>query len=61
MSVPTDPVCGKAVDAHEHPLQVTYDAQDFFFCSRECLQSFEREPQKFAARTAKSPLTQGKT
>jgi Cu+-exporting ATPase len=59
MSVPTDPVCGQSVDAHEHPFQFTYDAQDFFFCSRECRQKFEREPQKYAPRTAKSPLTEG--
>jgi YHS domain-containing protein len=57
MSVPIDPVCGKAVDEHVPTLQGTYDAQDFFFCSRECLQAFEREPQKFAPRTAKLPST----
>ncbi|HEU4412248.1 MAG TPA: YHS domain-containing protein [Polyangiaceae bacterium] len=55
MSVPTDPVCGKPVNAHEHPLQFTYDAHDFFFCSRECLEKFEAAPQKFAPGGAKTP------
>ncbi len=51
----TDPVCGVAVDRMD-AFQEEYGGDVYFFCSRVCLESFERQPERFAgvAQTEKA-------
>jgi YHS domain-containing protein len=45
-SILKDPVCGMEVDPGS-PFKVTYEGQDYAFCSQHCLDEFQRAPSKF--------------
>ena len=42
-----DPVCGMGVDASETDLQYEYDGNNYFFCSRSCLEKFKKNPEQY--------------
>ena len=41
-----DPVCGMQVDP-DQGYGITYERQLYRFCSRDCLDKFESEPEKY--------------
>jgi len=43
----TDPVCGMKVDADDGYSR-TYQGRQYRFCSRNCLDQFDREPTRYA-------------
>ncbi len=43
----TDPVCGMRVDPNNAPASCTYNGHNFYFCSEECKQKFEANPEEF--------------
>jgi Cu+-exporting ATPase len=43
-----DPVCGMEVNPGS-PFQATYEGGDYLFCSRHCLEKFQKDPEKFLA------------
>ena len=43
-----DPVCGMEVDPSLTPYHVTYRTHLYHFCSLECQQEFERNPETYA-------------
>jgi RND family efflux transporter MFP subunit len=50
-----DLVCGMNVDprkAERDQLTAEHAGKTYYFCSRQCVQAFDREPQRFAARSA---------
>jgi YHS domain-containing protein len=49
-----DPVCGMTVDENRAPARSTYQGQTFYFCSQECKDKFDHNPETYAdrARTA---------
>ena len=42
----TDPVCKMEIDM-EKAMKVEYEENEFYFCSEECKEQFEKEPEKF--------------
>lgn len=42
-----DVVCDMMVDPEEAPAQTDYKAATFYFCSEECKEAFERNPEKY--------------
>ncbi|MFI4981681.1 MAG: HAD-IC family P-type ATPase, partial [Nevskiales bacterium] len=52
LAVAKDPVCGMKVDRRTAKYKAARDGQDFFFCSRRCLDKFQAEPARHLA-TAK--------
>lgn len=42
-----DPVCGMAVDEKTAAAQSNYMGQTYYFCSKGCKRSFDKEPEKF--------------
>ena len=44
-----DPVCGMVVDATKPAGKVEYGGRMYFFCSKHCIERFEKEPEKFLA------------
>lgn len=44
-----DPVCGMNVDPEKTSFTFSYQDQQFFFCSRHCLESFKANPAKYLA------------
>ena len=42
-----DPVCGMELEPINAIAQSTYQGETYYFCSQECRQKFEKEPQKY--------------
>lgn len=45
-----DPVCGMLVQP-DSPYRTTYKGEDFAFCSSHCLETFERDPERYLEET----------
>ncbi|GAX91634.1 YHS domain-containing protein [Effusibacillus lacus] len=43
-----DPVCGMEIEAHSDALQSSYGGTDYFFCSANCKDQFDKDPAKYA-------------
>jgi YHS domain-containing protein len=48
----TDPVCKMEVDEQSAAGQTNYDGKDYYFCSKDCEQKFEHDPQQFLEAAA---------
>jgi len=46
----TDPVCGMRVDRYQIPHQTRWQEQTVYFCSAGCRESFEANPERYAAK-----------
>ncbi len=44
-----DPVCGMTVSPAASAGKVEYDGREYFFCSDQCRQKFEQNPQPYGA------------
>ncbi len=44
-----DPVCRMYVDADSATIKSEYQGKTYYFCSEECKQAFDRNPEKYAA------------
>lgn len=42
----TDPVCGMEVDSNTAE-KYEYQGKTYYFCSMDCKQSFQKDPQKY--------------
>ncbi len=49
-----DPVCGMDVEASTAAGQSTYKDQQYLFCSSNCKQSFDKNPEKYAGKSMKT-------
>jgi len=49
-----DPVCGMDVDPSATKHQHTLGDDDYYFCSKGCLEKFKADPDKYT-KAAKSP------
>ena len=47
----TDPVCGMRIDPAAAAGKADYKSETFHFCSKNCLETFRREPEKFANKS----------
>jgi YHS domain-containing protein len=47
-----DPVCGMEVDPKTAAGKSEYQGQTYYFCSAGCKKSFDKEPQKYAGKSA---------
>jgi len=43
----TDPVCGMSFAKEEAVATAEYEGDTFYFCSEECREEFETEPEDF--------------
>jgi YHS domain-containing protein len=48
----TDPVCGMKVDDPNPQHQARYGGQRYSFCSQQCKNEFEQNPEEYAAAAA---------
>ncbi len=48
----TDPVCGMQVDKQEAAGTSNYNGKEVYFCSLECKQKFDKNPQQYASKVA---------
>jgi YHS domain-containing protein len=42
-----DPVCGRPLDPKAKNLSTVFDRQAYYFCSRDCLERFNRDRERF--------------
>lgn len=42
-----DLVCGMEITVNDSTLKLNYKGKDYYFCSSDCLEQFERAPGKF--------------
>lgn len=49
----TDPVCNMEVDEDEAEGSTNYKGQTYYFCSTECQEKFEKNPQQYVERKIK--------
>ena len=47
-----DPVCGMEVNEQKAAATAQQGGRTYYFCSTDCKQKFEREPQRYAGQTA---------
>jgi Cu+-exporting ATPase len=50
----TDPVCGMQVDEKSTQWKAAYADRTFSFCSNDCRNKFQANPEKYAAQMASS-------
>ena len=48
----TDPVCKMDIDEKEAEFSSQYAGRRYYFCSEECKDSFEGQPERYAASAA---------
>lgn len=48
----TDPVCGMEVDELEVSDESVYEDESYYFCSPECKQQFDENPEAFLEEPA---------
>ena len=44
----SDPVCGMTVDPAAGGLRVEFEGETYYFCSEECAERFQADPEAFA-------------
>lgn len=44
----TDPVCNMLVDEDQAEATSTHMGETFYFCSEECKQAFDQDPERYA-------------
>jgi Cu+-exporting ATPase len=44
----TDPVCGMSVDESSAEATSTYKGKTYYFCSEDCKETFDKEPETYA-------------
>ena len=47
MTKTTDPVCGMPIQDTPHTSWLTYREQTYLFCSAQCRDAFEADPQRY--------------
>jgi YHS domain-containing protein len=52
MLMTQDPVCKMEIDETEAEFHSTYGGQKFHFCSEECKDTFDSQPERYAASAA---------
>jgi len=46
-----DPVCHMSVDENKAAAKTVYQGETYYFCSANCKENFEKEPEKYVKET----------
>lgn len=55
--MPTDPVCKMEIDKQDAATQAEHQGNKYFFCSEDCKEAFDKEPEKYAEKKLKKTGT----
>lgn len=47
-----DPVCGMTVDDKTAPAKAEYKGKTYYFCSQQCKDTFQKDPEKYVTQAA---------
>ena len=50
-----DPVCGMEVTSDTAEETLDYQGRTYYFCSADCREAFEENPQKYAQQARETP------
>ena len=50
MAMVTDPVCGMQIEDSQAAAQTVYEGRTYYFCSVECRQTFEENPEEYVGQ-----------
>ena len=50
-----DPVCGMLIEADEAKAKSSYQGSFYYFCSTECKQAFDANPEHYVERATEAP------
>jgi YHS domain-containing protein len=50
-----DPVCGMSVDEKNAAAKADYQGKTYYFCSTECKDTFQQQPNKYTKEPAGQP------
>ena len=42
-----DPVCGMEISMETAPAKTEYEGQIYYFCSQDCKQAFDKDPEQY--------------
>jgi YHS domain-containing protein len=54
MKMEKDPVCGMEVDPNTATQKIVHKGTAYYFCSEGCRKSFEKDPEKYLAKSGSS-------
>ena len=49
-----DPVCDMEVDENDAVATMFYMEDNYYFCSEDCMQRFEADPERYVSRSESS-------
>ncbi len=52
--MPKDPVCKMEISREDAAAKSEYKGNTYYFCSEECKESFEKQPDRYAERAKKA-------
>ena len=52
-----DPVCGMMIEPDQAAARATRNGETFYFCSVECQQQFQRDPDRYGLEQHEPPFT----
>ncbi len=52
--MPIDPVCKMEIDEEDASAQTRYKGATYYFCSEDCKESFDKDPEKYAEKKKKT-------
>ena len=55
----TDPVCGMSVDQNSAEATSTYKGKTYYFCSEDCKEIFDKEPDEYTKQAATTSAETG--
>jgi P-type Cu+ transporter len=61
MAMAKDPVCGMDVDPKKAAAKSERDGKIYFFCSTECKQKFDQNPQAYQGAEKQKDATHART
>lgn len=48
--MPKDPVCKMDISRDDAESSAQYKGREYYFCSEECRETFEKEPEKYSEK-----------
>ncbi|MBA3346523.1 MAG: YHS domain-containing protein [Gemmatimonadales bacterium] len=52
-----DPVCGMTINRDDAAGQASHGGRTYYFCSTECRQSFQANPEQYVSAAGEPPFT----
>ena len=54
-----DPVCGMELDTESAPANSEYNGHTYYFCSEECKEDFEMNPERYTGQPSSQSGSSG--